>query len=74
LISCLIVVLNLNINTNESEENLYSEKSIMKYVFHDYDGNVYVLNDETHGTSVSLDYLINDDVPDVLKDNNETEV
>ena len=72
LLSCLIVIFNININTNMDVSD-DSEKSVMKYIFHDYDWNIYVLNDETHGTSVSLGYLINDDIPDSLKDD-ENEV
>lgn len=69
LACCMIIAFNISSNINV--ENDIQEKTTMKYVFHDYDGNTYVLNDAVHGTTVSLDYLFKDEVPDSVK--NETE-
>ena len=68
LACCMIIAFNISSNINV--ENDIQETTTMKYVFHDYDGNTYVLNDDTiHGTTVSLDYLSNKEVPDSIKDN-----
>lgn len=67
LVCCMIIAFNIFSNINV--ENVTQEKTTMKYVFHDYDGNTYVLNDTVHGTTVSLDYLSNKEVPDSIKDN-----
>lgn len=65
LACCLVIVFNIHPITNIDNN---SERTTMKYVFHDYDGNTYVLNDTVHGTTVSLDYLFKDEVPDSVKD------
>jgi len=65
LICCLIVTFNIRQNTN-NESNTADGKMI--YIFHDYNWNEYILNDETiHWTTVSLDYLFDDEVPDSIK-------
>jgi len=64
------MIIAFNISSNINVENDIPEGNTMKYIFHDYDGNVYILNDDTvHGTTVSLDYLSNKEVPDSIKDN-----
>ena len=69
LACCLVIVFNISSNINIENNNI-PEKTTMKYVFHDYEWNTYILNDSVHGTSVSLDYLSNKEVPDAVK--NET--
>ena len=67
LACCMIIAFNISSNINV--ENDIQETTTMKYVFHDYDGNAYILNDDTvHGTTRSLDYLFKDEVPDSVKD------
>jgi len=65
LVCCMVIAFNISSNINV--ENDIPEKNTMKYVFHDYDGNTYVLNDTVHGTTRSLDYLFKDEVPDSVK-------
>jgi len=67
ILACCMVIA-FNISSNINVENDIQEKTTMKYVFHDYDGNTYVLNDTVHGTTRSLDYLFKDEVPDSIKD------
>jgi hypothetical protein len=62
------MIIAFNISSNINVENDIQETTTMKYVFHDYDGNTYVLNDTVHGTTRSLDYLFKDEVPDSVKD------
>lgn len=71
LACCMIIAFNISSNINV--ENDIQETTTMKYVFHDYDGNAYILNDDTvHGTTRSLDYLFKDEVPDSVKDDTKS--
>lgn len=67
MVCCLVVAFNIHPNSSIQTTNDNTEKNIMKYIFHDYDWNTYILNDTTHGTTNSLDYLFNEDIPDSLK-------
>lgn len=67
LVCCLVVTFNIHpINDNIDDEN-FTEKQKMIYIFHDYAGNEYIMNDIIHGAANSWDYLFEDEVPSDLK-------
>ena len=67
LACCLVVTFNIHpVNENASDDNSV-EKQKMIYIFHDYAGNEYIMNDMLHGSADSRDYLFDDDVPSDLK-------
>jgi hypothetical protein len=58
-------------NIHPKNENINDEGSLEKqkmiYIFHDYAGNEYIMNDTLHGAADSWDYLFEDEVPSDLK-------
>ena len=60
---CLIVSVNIHPTNNESISN----NPEMIYVFHDYERNQYILNNQTHGSADELDYLFDDTIPNKIK-------
>lgn len=68
---CGIIAFNLNPSNNEKNNNAYSNKQTMTYIFHDYAWNEYIMNDKVHGAPNSWDYLFNDEVPNDLKWNTD---
>lgn len=73
LVCCLIIAVNIhpskisnNFENNEESNNI-TEKTKMIYVFHDYEGNEFIMNDDIHWSSSSWDYLFDDEIPDDLK-------
>ena len=75
LVCCLIIAFNIHPldttnDTNNSDSNEYLEKSEMTYIFHDYEWNEYIMNENTHWTSNSWDYLFEDEIPNDLKSEN----
>lgn len=70
---CLVIAFNVHLNDNSNNyTSSIIEKSKMIYVFHDYEGNVYILNDTIHGAADSWDYLFDDEVPDSIKRNDDS--
>ena len=58
LACCLVVTFNIHpVNENASDDNSV-EKQKMIYIFHDYAGNEYIMNDMLHGSADSRDYLM----------------
>ncbi len=67
LVCCVIIAFNIHpYKINEFKE-VISDWSKMVYVFHDYEWNEYVLNDNVHWASNSWDYLFDDEVPNDIK-------
>lgn len=68
---CLIISLNIHPTNKESISN---NNSKMIYVFHDYENNQYILNNESHGSAENLDFLFDDTIPNNIKwkDNSTT--
>ena len=67
LICCLIITINIHPNKTIEEEISSSDESKMIYVFHDYEWNKYIMNENIHGSTDSRDYLFNDEIPNDLK-------
>ena len=67
LICCTIIAFNIHPSNNMGNENIPSNKKTMIYIFHDYEWNEYVMNDNIHGSYSSWDYLFEDEVPNSLK-------
>ena len=44
----------------------------MIYIFHDYAGNQYILNESAHGSASSREYLFNEDIPEEIKSDDKT--
>jgi hypothetical protein len=61
---CLIISLNIHPTNKESISN---NNSKMIYVFHDYENNQYILNNESHGSAENLDFLFDDTIPNNIK-------
>ena len=66
LVCCLVVTFNIHPTSNNINDDS-PEKQTMLYIFHDYLGNEYILNDTLHGSADSWDYLFEDEVPSDLK-------
>ena len=66
LVCCLVITFNIH-PTNTNIDDNSTEKQTMLYIFHDYAGNQYILNDTIHGSADSWDYLFNDEVPEEIK-------
>ena len=66
LICCLVIAFNINPSATLLDYDTW-EHLKMLYVFHDYEWNEYVMNDNVHGVSNSRDYLFNDEIPNDLK-------
>ena len=67
LVCCLVVTFNIHPVNNDSVNDDIQEKQKMIYIFHDFAGNEYIMNDPIHGSSDSWDYLFDDEVPSELK-------
>ena len=73
LICCIIIAINIhptNISNNfisTDSLNTTKEKTKMIYIFHDYEGNEFIMNDNIHWASSSWDYLFDDEIPNDLK-------
>ena len=67
LICCTIIAFNIHPSNNMGNENIPSNNKTMIYIFHDYEWNEYVMNDNIHGSYSSWDYLFEDEVPNSLK-------
>ena len=68
LACCFIIAINIHPSSNNvKDESNPSETHTMIYIFHDYEGNEYIMNDHTHGVSNYRDYLFEDDIPNDLK-------
>jgi len=67
LLCCGIIAFNINPSNNEKNNNTYSNKQIMTYIFHDYAWNEYIMNDKIHWAPNSRDYIFDNEVPDDLK-------
>ena len=70
LVCCLVITFNIHPSNNTNYPENY-EKSKMIYIFHDYELNVYILNDTIHWAADSWDYLFNDEIPSTLKVENQ---
>lgn len=62
IIACCLAI-GLNIHPQNSSLNTDE----MIYVFHDYERNIYILNDTTHWSADNINYLFNDNIPEELK-------
>ena len=67
LACCLIVVFNIHPTKNFNNDSDTEEKQKMIYIFHDFDWNQYILNDDIHGSANSLDYLFDKEIPNSIK-------
>ena len=67
LICCSIVAFNIHPSKITENQNAPSDKKTMIYVFHDYEWNEYIMNDNIHGSYSSWDYLFDDKIPDELE-------
>lgn len=69
LVCCGIVAFNIHPSSviYGDDDSIKVEKSKMIYVFHDYEWNEYVMNDNVHWSSSSWEYLLDEDVPSDLK-------
>ena len=77
LICCFIIMLNIHPLNNLNNSNNFTDNNLsisafgkykMTYIFHDYEWNEYIMNDDNiHWTSNSWDYLFDDEVPNDLK-------
>ena len=72
LTCCLVVIFNIHPSKNIIDDSTTNE-SKMLYIFHDYEGNQYILNDTTHGSASSRDYLFDDEVPSLVKAGDATD-
>lgn len=76
LVCCLIIAFNIHPSSiaenNINNANYKTEKTKMTYIFHDYEGNEYNMNEKIHWSSSSWDYLFNDEIPNELKWEEET--
>ena len=61
IIACCLAI-GLNIHPQNSSLNTDE----MIYVFHDYERNIYILNDTTHWSADNINYLFNDNIPEEL--------
>lgn len=61
LVCCLILAFNIHPITGTSEN-----QSIL-YIFHDYEGNEYLLNEDVHWAADSMDYLFDKTIPEQIK-------
>lgn len=72
LACCFVIAINIHpskiTSTNDDSQN----EQKMLYVFHDYAWNEYIMNDSIHGAPNSRDYLLNDEIPENIKWNEET--
>ncbi len=67
LVCCIIITFNIHPNkNNSSNNNLSSDESKMTYIFHDYEWNKYIMNENIHGSTNSRDYLFSDSIPNDL--------
>ena len=66
---CLIVAFNIRTSSQTTiitgNNNPSSTKMI--YIFHDYEWNEYIMNDNIHWSADSWDYLFDDEVPNDIK-------
>ncbi len=69
---CLIVVNNLHPYEESQLDNWQNLKPEMIYIFHDYAGNQYILNESAHGSASSREYLFNEDIPEEIKSDDKT--
>ena len=67
LVCCSIIAFNISPSNNEKNNNTYSNKQVMTYIFHDYAWNEYIMNDKIHGAPSSWNYLFDNEIPDDLK-------
>ena len=67
LVCCLVVTFNIHPKNENINDEGSLEKQKMIYIFHDYAGNEYIMNDTLHGAADSWDYLFEDEVPSDLK-------
>lgn len=67
LVCCLVVTFNIHPTNNNINTDNSTDKQKMLYIFHDYAGNEYILNDTLHWSADSWDYLFEDEVPSDLK-------
>lgn len=77
LICCFVIAVNIH-PSNISDDSISTDgldtslgKTKMVYIFHDYEGNEFIMNDNIHWSSSSWDYLFDDEIPDNLKWNDE---
>jgi len=69
ILSCCLTVVN-NLHPYE-EPIIENEKSEMIYIFHDYAGNQYILNNSAHWSASSREYLFNEEVPEEFKNDDD---
>ena len=67
LVCCLVVTFNIHPVNENIDEKTPVEKQKMIYIFHDYAGNEYIMNDSIHWAADSRDYLFEDEIPSDLK-------
>ena len=68
LVCCLIIAFNIHPSSiAENNLNNINNKIKIKYIFHDYEWNEYIMNEDTHWASSSWDYLFDDEIPNDLK-------
>jgi len=67
LASCSIIIFNIHPTKIIENSDYTEENKKIIYIFHDYDGNEYILNDIAHWSADSLDFLFNKEVPDAIK-------
>lgn len=73
LVCCLIIALNIHpskmvwVDNISGSNGLKTEESKMLYIFHDYEWNEYIMNDNIHWASSSWDYLFDEEIPSDLR-------
>ncbi len=67
LACCSVIIFNIHpTETSNNSNNIENNKEIM-YIFHDYAWNKYILNNTSHWSSDSLDFLFDKEVPNEIK-------
>ena len=67
---CLIIAFNIHVSPQQTiikDNSGNSTSTKMIYIFHDYEWNEYIMNDNIHWAADSWDYLFEDEVPSDLK-------
>lgn len=67
LACCSIIIFNIHPTENTNNSNTIEDDKEIMYIFHDYAWNEYILNNTSHWSSDSLDFLFDKEVPDAIK-------
>jgi len=72
LACCSIIIFNIHPTKVSNNSDSATEDKKIIYIFHDYSGNEYILNEASHWSSDYLDFLFDREVPDSIKwENNQ---